>query len=116
MLETERLLMRKFTPDDLDKLIELRSDAEVIKYLGGRRLQNPEAISKRLQFYIGCYEKYGFGFMAMIWTKTGEMIGWSGLQPLGDTNEIEIGYGMKKEFWGWGIGYECARAWLKFGF
>lgn len=116
MLETKRLLIRKFTPEDLDKLIELRSDPEVIKYLGGRRLQNPEAIATRLQFYLDCYEKFGFGMGALVWKETGEMIGWCGLQPLEETGEIEVGYGMIKEFWGRGIGYECARAWLEYGF
>ncbi len=116
MLETERLILRKFTPEDLDKLIETRSDDEVIKYLGGRTLQNPEAIEKRLHFYIDCYAKFGFGMCAMIWKETSEIIGWSGLQPLDDTSEIEVGYGMIKEFWGKSIGYECAMAWLNFGF
>ncbi len=36
----------------------------------------------------------------MIWKKSGEMIGWSGLQPLEETGETEVGYGMIKEFWG----------------
>ena len=108
--------MRKFTPDDLPKLIEIRSDPEVYKYLGGIRMQNPEAIEKRLQFYIGCYAKYGFGHCAMHWKETGELIGWSGIQPLEETGEIEVGYGMTKEFWRRGIGSECARAWLEFGF
>ena len=116
MLETERLLLRKFTPEDLDALVELRSDDEVIKYLGGRTLQNPDAIEKRLRFYLECYEKYGFGVCATIWKETGELIGWSGLMPLDGTPEIEVGYGMKKEFWGKGIGYECAAAWLDYGF
>ncbi len=115
-METERLLHRKFTLEDFDKLVELRSDDEVIKYLGGRRLQNPEAIEKRLSFYIECYEKYGFGMCALIWKPTGEMIGWSGLQPLEDTGETEVGYGMIKEFWGKCIGYETARGWLEYGF
>ncbi len=116
MPETERLLIREFTLEDLDKLIDLRSDEEVIRYLGGKTLQNPEAIEKRLKFYIGCYEKFGFGMSAMIWKETNEMFGWSGLQPLEDTSEIELGYGMTKEFWGRGIGFECALAWLEFGF
>jgi ribosomal-protein-alanine N-acetyltransferase len=116
MLETERLLLRKFTPEDLDKLIELRSDDEVIKYLGGRTLQNPEAIEKRLRFYIDCYAKFNFGMCALIWKESSEMFGWSGLQPLDGTTEIEVGYGMIKKFWGMGIGYECALAWLDYGF
>lgn len=116
MLETERLFIRKFTFDDLDTLIELRSDSEVIKYLGGRCLQNPAAIEKRLRFYLDCYEKYGFGMCAMIWKQTGEMIGWSGLQPLEETGETEVGYGMARKYWSRGIGYEAARAWLEYGF
>lgn len=116
MLETKRLLIRQFTPEDLDKLIELRSDQEVIKYLGGKTLQNPQALAGRLKFYIDCYEKYGFGMSAMIWKETGEMFGWSGLQPLEGSDEIEVGYGMIKGFWGNGIGFECAFAWLKYGF
>lgn len=116
MLETERLLIRKFTPEDLDKLIEIRSDPEVYKYLGGIERQNPQALAKRLRFYIGCYDKYGFGTCAAIWKETGEMIGSCGLQPLEDTGEIEVGYALAKDFWGKGLGYECARAWLEYGF
>ena len=48
--DTERLAFRAFTLDDLPQLIEQRSDLEVNRYLGGPRLQNPEALSKRIRF------------------------------------------------------------------
>ena len=116
MIESERLKFRKFTTDDLPQLIEQRSDPEVNKYLGGTKLQNPEALEKRLNFYISCYESHGFGMCAMIWKPTGEVIGSAGLQPLDGTDEIEVGYSMIKEFWGLGIGTEAARAWFDYGF
>lgn len=116
MIETKRLLHRRITADDLATLIEMRSDAEVNQYLGGTRLQNPEAIAKRMEFYLETWEKYGFGFSIIIWKETGEAIGWSGLQPLEESAEIEVGYGMIKRFWGKGIGFETALAWLKYGF
>ena len=116
MLETERLIIRKYTLDDLEELIEMRSDPDVYRYLGGLERQNPAEITKRLDFYMDCYEKLGFGMCAMIWKETGENIGGGGLQPLEDTGEIEVGYSLKKRFWRMGIGYECARAWLKHGF
>ncbi len=116
MLETERLIIRKFTPDDLPWVIEMRSLPAVNKYLGGPRLQNPEAVTKRMQFYFDCYEKFGFGQSAMIWKETGETIGASGLQPLENTGEIEVGYSLKPQFWRMGLGYECAQAWLEYGF
>ena len=116
MIETERLKFRRLTFDDLPLLIEQRSDPEVNKYLGGIRLQNPEAIEKRLKFYISCYGKFGFGNCAMIWKEDGRVIGTAGLQPLEDSGEIEVGYSMIKEFWGRGIGTEAARGWLEYGF
>jgi ribosomal-protein-alanine N-acetyltransferase len=116
MIETERLQMRKFTRDDLKWLIEMRTRPEVYKYLGGTRLQNPEKISERLDFYIDCYDKFGFGTCAMLWKQTGEPIGFSGLQPLENTGEIEVGYTLAPEYWRRGLGYECAMGWLDYGF
>lgn len=116
MLETERLIIRPYTPDDLEELIEMRTDPEVYRYLGGTERQNRVEITKRLDFYMQCYEKLGFGMSAMIWKENGETIGGCGLQPLEDTGEIEVGYSLKKNYWRRGIGYECADAWLAYGF
>ncbi|MBK9153845.1 MAG: GNAT family N-acetyltransferase [Chloracidobacterium sp.] len=46
-LETERLFIRPYTFDDLDELIEMRSDPDVYRYLGGLERQNPDEIRKR---------------------------------------------------------------------
>ena len=115
MIETERLIMRPLTHGDLPWLIEMRTRPEVYKYLGGTRMQNADAITKRIEFYFECYKK-GLGQQVMIWKETGERIGCSGLQPLEDTGEIEVGYSLQPEFWRRGIGYECAMAWLDHGF
>jgi len=116
MLETERLLMNKIRPDDLAWLIEMRTPDAVNRYLGGPEMQNAEALTKRLPYYLECHEKYGFGFCTMTLKATGEMIGTSGLQPLEDTGEIEVGYNLSEKYWRQGFGYECAMAWLKYGF
>jgi len=116
MIETERLFFRKLTPEDLPWLIEMRSPEPVNRYLGGTEKQNPEALAIRLKFYIGCYEKFGFGNCAMGLKSTGELIGTSGLQPLEETGEIEVGYNLSERFWRQGYGFECAMGWLKHGF
>lgn len=116
MFETERLIVKKLVPEDLPWLIELRTPDAVNRYMGGPELQNPEALAARLPFYLECHEKYGFGFSTMTLKITGEMIGTSGLQPLGDTGEIEVGYNLAEKYWRQGFGYECAYAWLKYGF
>jgi len=116
MIETERLYFRKFELDDLPQLIEQRTDPDMYRYLGGTRMQNPEALAKRIRFYMSCYDSHGFGMCPMFWKRSGEMIGFSGLQPLEDTGEIEVGYSVIKPYWGKGIGTEAARGWMEFGF
>jgi ribosomal-protein-alanine N-acetyltransferase len=116
MLETERLFFRPMTEADLPWLIEMRSPEPVNRYLGGTRMQNPERLAQRLKFYIECYDKFGFGCCVMGLKATGELIGTSGLQPLEDTGEIEVGYNLSERFWGQGYGFECAFGWLKYGF
>lgn len=116
MFETDRLVINKLTPEDLDWLIELRSVEPVYRYMGGPEMQNREAISERMPFYLECHEKYGFGFSTMTLKATGEKIGTSGLQPLGETGEIEVGYNLAERYWRQGFGYECAVAWLAYGF
>ena len=116
MLETERLIITKMTPEDLPWLIEMRAPVAVNRYLGGLEMQNAEKLTARLPFYIACHEKFGFGFCTMALKATGELIGTSGLQPLEDTGEIEVGYNLSEKYWRQGYGYECARAWLKYGF
>jgi ribosomal-protein-alanine N-acetyltransferase len=116
MIETERLKMRKLTPDDLPWLIEMRSDPDVYRYLGGWEKQNPEAVTKRFQVYQEYYRTHGFAQCLMELKSTGEPIGCSGLQPLEDTGEIEVGYNLSKKYWRQGYGEECARGWIKYGF
>ncbi len=115
MLETQRLIHRPFDVDDLDTLVELRSDPEVAIYLGGEKAMTRDWNQGRLEFYISCY-KDGIGMHKMYWKENDELIGWSGLQPLQGEGEIEVGFGLIKEFWRRGIGYETARGWLDFGF
>ena len=116
MLETERLRMRPITRDDLPWLIEMRSPEPVNRYLGGTRMQNPEALAKRLEFYVECHEQFGFGCCVMELKESGEAIGSGGLQPLEDTGEIEIGYNLSEKYWQQGFGFECAYGWLQWGF
>jgi ribosomal-protein-alanine N-acetyltransferase len=116
MIETERLFYRPVTQDDLPWLIEMRSPEAVNRYLGGLKMQSPEALTERMKFYLECHEKYGFGMCLMSLKENGELIGTSGLQPLEDTGEIEVGYNLSEQFWRQGYGYECAMGWLKYGF
>ncbi len=116
MLETERLIHKPFDESDLDDLVKMRSDPDVARYLGGEKAMDRDWNKSRLEFYISCYPKYGFGMHKIYWKQTDELIGWCGLQTLLGSDEIEVGYGLIKSFWRRGIGFEAAGAWLRFGF
>jgi RimJ/RimL family protein N-acetyltransferase len=113
MLETSRLSLREFKMDDLDELTALRADPLVWKYLGE---QPREKVAERLRFYISCYESHGFGMCGVSYKGESALIGWSGLQPLEDSGEVEIGYGFAQAHWGKGLASEAARALLRYGF
>ena len=116
MIETERLKMTPITLEDLPWLIEMRSPDAVNRYLGGPAMQSAESLAKRLPFYLECHKKFGFGMSTMELKSTGDLIGTSGLQPLEDTGDIEVGYNLSERYWRQGYGYECAYGWLKYGF
>jgi RimJ/RimL family protein N-acetyltransferase len=49
-------------------------------------------------------------------TKNGELIGFCGLQPLPETDDIEIGWWLARAHWGQGLATEAASAALRDGF
>jgi RimJ/RimL family protein N-acetyltransferase len=116
IIETDRLMLRPFTWDDLPELLRLRSDADVMRYIGGAGKHTPELTEQRLRFYMDCRERHGFSMSPAIRKSDGEFIGWGGLQPLEESGEIEVGYGFDKPFWGHGYATELAAAWLRYGF
>ena len=67
-LETERLLLRRFTEDDLDNLVELDSDPEVMRFItGGRPTPREEVENEILPAFLDHYERYaGYGFWAAV--------------------------------------------------
>ena len=113
MIETERLVLREFTLDDLERLVELRSDPVVMRYIGE---QTRERIEERLRYYISLYQSHGIGMWAVVHKEEGVLIGWCGLLFLDGTTEVEVGYGVAREFWGRGLMTEAARASLRYGF
>ena len=126
-IETERLRLRPFTPDDLPELRAMRAKEEVSRYLGTSALQTPEFVAERLGLYLECYRRYGFG-MAAVEEKSGMgLVGWGGIQPLefgwqgrrpadDVATGIEVGYGLDTPHWGKGYATEAAAAWLRYGF
>ena len=119
-LETDRLILRRFTERDLDNLCDLNSDPEVLFFInGGRPISRAENEQQFLASYLRYHQRPdGFGFYAAIEKSTGAFLGWFHFRPHegAPPDEPELGYRLKKSAWGNGYGTEGARALIRKGF
>jgi len=114
-IETARLYLRQFTPNDLEDLYRIYSDSEVMKYLS-KGVRNREETAADLFQIIADWEKHAFGLWAVVNKQNNQLIGDGGLRFLGKTPEVEVGYVLAKAYWGKGLASEVAAASLKYGF
>jgi ribosomal-protein-alanine N-acetyltransferase len=137
VLETERLILRRLTLDDLGPLAKIYADLQVRRYFPEGTLTYEET-KEELEWIIDVYYgRFGYGLWATIHKETGEFIGRCGLLPwkvlegkdggvaltsAGDGTdrpasiEVEVAYLLAKEYWGRGLGTEAAQAIVDYAF
>jgi [ribosomal protein S5]-alanine N-acetyltransferase len=116
ILETERLSLREFVPEDVDALALVLSDAETMRYYPAAL--DRAGVAAWIERNRRRYAEFGYGLWAMVLKSSGEVIGDCGLtqQNVDGTDEIEIGYHVRRDQWGQGYASEAARACQKYGF
>jgi RimJ/RimL family protein N-acetyltransferase len=115
-IETSRLRLRMFTPDDLDALALITGDAEVMKYLGTSGARTKEKTKNTIDAILRHWNEHGFGIWAVEHKADQKLIGWCGLQMLEKTPEIEVAYLLAQAYWNQGLATEAARAAIRYGF
>ena len=119
-LETERLVLRRFTAADVDHLVDLDGDPDVMHFItGGRPTSRAEIEDDVLPAFLGYYERFaGYGFWAAIEKATGDFLGWFHFRPAAGSppDEVELGYRLRKSAWGKGYAMEGSRALIRKGF
>jgi ribosomal-protein-alanine N-acetyltransferase len=115
-LASERLVLRRFTLDDLPLLIELNGDAEVMRWLGG--VLNAEQTEAMLRTRILDYyaANPGLGIWATVLRDSGECIGFHMLNHLYGESQVQVGYRLFRNQWGKGYATEMAVALLDYGY
>ena len=116
MLETERLRLLPWGPDDWLQLKPIAQDPHVMRYISNGQPWSDERIRELASRQIAGYTKRGFCFWRLVRTETDEMIGFCGLQPLQGTPDIEIGWWLARSCWGKGLATEAAREAMRDGF
>ena len=119
LLETDRLILRRFTPADADYLYDLDNDPEVMRYINGGAPTPRAAIQNDiLPVFMHYDERFPeYGFWAAIEQDTGDFVGWFSLRPAqGASYEVILGYRLRRAAWGKGYATEGARALIGKGF
>lgn len=118
--DTERLILRRFTPTDADLLVELDSDPAVMFYItAGVPTPREEIETDFLPAFLRHYARWpGFGFFAIVERATGQFLGWVHFRPEpdGPQDEPELGYRLRRAAWGRGYAAEASRAVIDRGF
>ena len=120
-LETERMLLRRFTEADAGLLAALYGDPRVTRFITLQPPSLTEVESKILPVYLREYRELadGLGSFAAIGKETGQMAGRFSLKPAnsyGLTGGTELGYRLYPAFWGRGLATEGAHALIESAF
>jgi RimJ/RimL family protein N-acetyltransferase len=110
ILETPRLRLREFVPEDVDALALILTDTGAMRHypVPFDRAGVEEWIARNRRRYAAD----GHGLWALVLKSTGELIGDCGVtaQPVDDLDELEVGYHLRRDRWGQGYATEGAQA------
>ncbi len=118
ILETERLILRRLRPSDLDDLQALYGDPEVRRFFPNGTLTLEQTREELEWFVAGDPDHPELGLWATVLKESGAFIGRCGLIPwtIGGVPEIEVAYMISRSFWHRGLGSEAAIALVRYGF
>lgn len=121
-LQTERMILRQFERQDKEFIRDLDSDPEVMTFLSNGVPSDEDEVQRAIGVILDCKTKFNgeLGFYIAINKETGAEMGWFHLRPLkafpNDRTRLEIGYRLKREFWGLNFGTEGSKALVQHAF
>ncbi len=121
-LETDRIMLREITKDDDVELYLLDSDPEIMKFVANGRPSSKKEVDASIERILTLRDQHNgkFGCWAALEKSTDHFIGWFLFRPAQNdaqnTKRIELGYRLKKEYWGLGLATEVSKAIIAKGF
>lgn len=115
VIETPRLILREFVPEDLAGLYHLYEESDT-RYIEPLSENRDEELDKLKSYIHYIYGFYGFGLWAVCLKEDGKLIGRCGLQVefIGDQGDYELGYMISGAYEGQGYAGEAVKAILKY--
>jgi ribosomal-protein-alanine N-acetyltransferase len=109
-LPTRRLVLRHLAPTDLDALYAVLGDAETMRFYAQPFTR--DATQAWIERSIERYAREGHALLAVTLRDTGELIGDCGpaRMLIGERDEVELGWHIRRDCWNRGYATEAARA------
>jgi len=116
--ETKRLIIRELSVHDVPAMYQIYQNPEVKKYIPDIDQYLENEIEKHKAYIKNVYNFYGYGLWGVFLKNTGELIGRCGFQNtvIDGKEELEIGYLLDVNHWGYGYALECVRACLNYAY
>ena len=109
VLETERLFLRRFTPDDAEFILTLVNEPSFLRYIGDKQVRNLEdARQYILNGPVASYERNDFGLYLVELREPHTPIGMCGLIKREELPDPDIGFAFLPDFWNKGFAFEAA--------
>lgn len=117
VLETERLVLREFVPEDAPFVLALLNSDGWLRHIGDRNVRTEAQAVKYLQDRLmPSYAQHGFGLYAVARKDTRELLGMCGLIRRDTLPAPDLGFAFLPEHEGQGYAHEAAAAALRHGF
>ncbi len=114
IIETERCLLREIHPDDAPAIYKLNLHPDVFKFTTDPPFDSIQEAEDFIRKYQAYY-KTGMGRWAIQLKEGNNFVGWCGLKYIHEENEVDIGYRLLPEYWGYGYAVETAVASCSYG-
>ena len=115
VVETERVLLRKWNDEDASSVADIYLKPEVMKFIPGG-VWSPDRTVRAVARMRELEIEHGYGFYPVVVKSLGKIIGHCGLGLLEQTPEIEVAYILDSSYWGKGYASEAVRAIIAHGF
>ncbi|NOQ70601.1 MAG: GNAT family N-acetyltransferase [Crocinitomix sp.] len=117
IIETDRIILRRFNLNDFEAVYEFNSDPKVIKYTGDLILKSLEEAKELIKnVWLSDYEKFGYGRWATIYKPDNKIIGFAGLKYLPEMVETDLGFRFLPQYWNKGLATEISPEIISYGF
>jgi [ribosomal protein S5]-alanine N-acetyltransferase len=111
VLQTERLVLRRFVPEDAEFILSLVNQPSFLRFVGDKGVRDLDGAREYLRNGPqASYEQNGYGLYLVLLRETGASLGMTGLVKRDWLDHPDIGFSFLPEYWSRGYAFESTRA------